>query len=49
MLGSIGRQSEESVECVVKKGYGGKDLQQRKVLSLRRKSEGAMDDECCEI
>jgi len=45
MLGSIGRQSKESVESVVKK----KDLQQRKVLSLRRKSEGAMDDECGEI
>jgi len=49
MLGSIGRQSEESVECVVKKGCGEKDLHQRKVLSLRRKSEGVMDDECGEI
>ena len=26
-------------------GYGGKDLQQRKVLSLEWKSEGVMDDE----
>ena len=26
-------------------GYGGKDLQKRKVLSLEWKSEGAMDDE----
>jgi len=35
MLRSIGKQSEESVESVLKKkkGYGGKDLQKRKVLS----------------
>ena len=26
-------------------GYGGKDLQKRKVLSLEWKSEGVMDDE----
>ena len=26
-------------------GYGGKDLQKRKVLSLEQKSEGVMDDE----
>jgi len=37
MLRSIGRQSGESVESVLKKeeeGYGGKELQKRKVLSL---------------
>ena len=37
MLRSIGKQSGESAESVVKKkmkGYGGKDLQERKVLSL---------------
>jgi len=37
MLRSIGKQSRESAESVVKKkmkGYGGKDLQERKVLSL---------------
>jgi len=28
-----------------KEGYGGKDLQKRKVLSLEWKSEGVMDDE----
>ena len=28
-----------------KEGYDGKDLQNRKVLSLERKSEGVMDDE----
>ena len=28
-----------------KVGYGGKDLQKRKVLSLEWKSEGVMDDE----
>ena len=47
MLRSIGKQSgirgvspgEEKV------GYGGKDLQKRKVLSLDWKSEGVMDDE----
>ena len=26
-------------------GYGGKDLQKRKVLSLEWKSEGVMDDD----
>jgi len=26
-------------------GYGGKDLQKKKVLSLEWKSEGVMDDE----
>jgi len=37
MLRSIGKQSGESVETVLKKkneGYGGKDLQKRKVLRL---------------
>jgi len=38
MLRSIGKKSGESVESVLKKkmtrGYGGKDLQKRKVLSL---------------
>jgi len=39
MLRSIGKQSGESVESVLtpeeeKGGYGGKDLQKRKVLSL---------------
>ena len=29
----------------VKVGYGGKDLRKRKVLSLKCKSEGVMDDE----
>ena len=29
-------------------GYGGKDLQNRKVLSLEWKSEGVMDDESVE-
>ena len=48
MLRSIGKQSGESVgvspgEEMV--GYGGKDLQKRKVLSLEWKSEGVMDDE----
>ena len=28
-----------------KEGYGGKDLQKRKVLSLEWKNEGVMDDE----
>jgi len=48
MLRSIGKQSGESVESVQEKkrlGYGGKDLQKRKVLSLGWKSEGVMDDE----
>jgi len=37
MLRSIGTQSGKSVESVLKKkkeGYGGKDLQKRKVLRL---------------
>jgi len=36
MLRSIGKQSGESVESVLekKKGYSGKALQKRKVLSL---------------
>ena len=44
----IGKQSGESVESVQEKkkvGYGGKDLQKRKVLSLEWKSKGVMDDE----
>ena len=47
MLRSIGKQSGESVESVLKKkeGYGVKDLQKRKVLSSEWKSEGVMDDE----
>jgi len=48
MLRNIGKQSGESVESVRKKkrkGYGGKDLQKRTVLSLEWKSEGMMDDE----
>ena len=50
MLRSIGKQSGESVDRGVipeeeKVGYGGKDLQKRKVLSLQWKSEGVMDDE----
>jgi len=42
MLRSIGKQSEEFGESVLKKkeGYGQKDLQKRKVSSLERKSEG---------
>ena len=44
MLRSIAKQSGESMESVRKKkrrkGYGGKDLQKRKVLSLEWKSEG---------
>ena len=32
-----------------KVGYGGKDLQKRKVLSLECKSEGVMDDESGEL
>jgi len=38
MFRSIGKQSVESVESVLKKkkkGYGGKDLKKRKVLSLK--------------
>jgi len=42
---SIGKQSGESVEKKKRKGYSGKDLQKRKVLSLKWKSEGVMDDE----
>jgi len=35
MLRSIGKQSGESAESALKKeGYGGKDLQNREVLSL---------------
>jgi len=37
MLRSIGKQSGESMESVLKKkrkGYGGKDLRKRKVLSV---------------
>jgi len=37
MLRSIGKQSRESVESVLKKkreGYGGKDFQKRKLLRL---------------
>jgi len=30
-------------------GYGGKDLQKRKVLSLEWKSEGVMDDKSGEL
>ena len=48
MLRSIGKQSGESLESVQEKkkvGYGGKDLQKRKVLSLQWKIEGVMDDE----
>jgi len=48
MLRSVGKQSGgirgvSSVE--EKKGYGGKDLQKRNVLSLEWKSERVMDDE----
>jgi len=52
MLRSIGKQSggirgvspeEEKV------GYGGKDLQKRKVLSLEWKTEGVIDDESGEL
>ena len=50
MLRSIGKQSGESGIRGVSPGeemvgYGGKDLQKRKVLSLEWKSEGVMDDE----
>ena len=46
MLRNIGKQSGDTVESVQeKKGYGGKDLQKRKVLSLEWESEGVMDDE----
>jgi len=30
-------------------GYGGKDLQKRKILSLEWKSEGLMYDKSCEL
>ena len=43
MLRSIGKQSGESVESVQEKkrlGYGGKDLQKRKVLSLGGRVNG---------
>jgi len=43
MLRSIGKQSGESAESVLKdkkEGYGGKDLQKRKVLILELKSKG---------
>ena len=43
MLRSIGKQSGEYVESVLKEekeGYGGKDLQKRKVLILELKSKG---------
>ena len=48
MLRSIGKRSGVSVKSVQEKkkvGYGGKDLQKRKVLSLEWKSEGVVDDE----
>ena len=45
MLRSIGKQSGESDQEKKKVGYGGKDLQKRKVLSLEWKSKGVMDDE----
>ena len=43
MLRSIGKQSGESVESVLKKKR--KDLREKKVLSLKLKSEGVMDDQ----
>ena len=48
MLRIVGKQSGESVESARKKkkeGYGGKDSQKRKVLSMKWKSEGVIDDE----
>ena len=39
----------ESVRKKNKVGYGGKNLQKRKVLSLEWKSEGVMDDESGEL
>ena len=42
-VNSPGNPWSQSREEMV--GYGGKDLQKRKVLSLEWKSEGAMDDE----
>ena len=46
MVRSIGKQSGESVVSPreEKKGYDGKDLQKRKVLSLEWYSNRAMDD-----
>ena len=45
MLRSIGRQSGESGVSpeAEKEGYGGKDLQKRKVLSVEWKSEEVME------
>jgi len=45
MLRSVDKQLRESMESVSKKkkGYGGKDLHKRKVLSLEWKSEKVMD------
>jgi len=46
MLRSISKQSGESTRTVRKKkkeGYGGKDLQKRKFLSLEWKSEAVME------
>jgi len=34
MLRSIGKQSGKSMESVLRRGYGGKDLQKRKVISF---------------
>jgi len=46
----FGTASGESVsQSERRKGYGGKDLQKRKVLSLKWKSEGVMDDESGEL
>jgi len=39
----------ESVRKKNKVGYGAKNLQKRKVLSLEWKSEGVMDDESGEL
>ena len=45
MLRSIGKQPGKSVEPALKKKevYGAKDLQKRKVLNLKWKSEGVME------
>ena len=52
MLTGIGKQSGESVESVLKKkrkGYGRKDLQERKVFKPEMKERGGlMDDESSE-
>ena len=48
VLRGIGKKSGESVESVLerkKEGYGGKNLQKRKVLSLELKNGGVVDDE----